>query len=47
MACRKRKTWGENKDIGLDENHFLVGQSEDSMEMVEKGQVGWKIVRQF
>ena len=43
----EEKNLGGNKDIGLNENHFLVGQSEDRMEMVEKGQIGWKIVRQF
>ena len=43
----EEKNLGKNKDVGLDENHFLVGQNEDRMEMVEKGQIGWKIVRQF
>lgn len=38
---------GKNSDIGLDENHFLVGQNEDRMEIVEKSQIGWKIIRQF
>ena len=41
------KNLGKNGDIGLDENHFLVGQNEDRMEMVEKNQIGWKVVRQF
>jgi len=41
------KNLGKNKDIGLDENHFLVGQNEDRMEMVEKDQIGWKVTRQF
>src|SRR4030043_866844 len=41
------KNLGKRRDIGLDENHFLVGQNEDRMEMVEKGQIGWKVTRQF
>lgn len=41
------KNLGKNGDIGLDENHFLVGQNEDRIEMVEKNQIGWKVVRQF
>ncbi len=41
------KNLGKSRDIGLDENHFLVGQNEDRMEMVEKGQIGWKVTRQF
>ena len=41
------KNLGKNKDIGLDENHFLAGQNEERMEMVEDDQIGWKIVRQF
>src|SRR3990167_3704232 len=41
------KNLGKNKDIGLDESHFLAGQNEERMEMVEKDQIGWKVVRQF
>lgn len=41
------KNLGEAGDISLDESHFLVGQSENQLEMVEKGAIGWKIVRQF
>ncbi|OGY21843.1 MAG: hypothetical protein A2126_00330 [Candidatus Woykebacteria bacterium GWB1_45_5] len=41
------KNLGKNSDIGLDENHFLVRQNEDKVEMVEKTQIGWKITRQF
>ena len=41
------KNLGKNKDIGLDENHFLAGQNEERMEMVENDQIGWKVARQF
>ena len=41
------KNLGKNKDIGLDENNFLAGQNEEKMEMVEKNQIGWKVIRQF
>ena len=41
------KNLGKEGDIGLDESHFLVGQNEDRMEIVEESKIGWRITRQF
>ena len=41
------KDLGKDYSIGLDENHFLVGQREDRMEIIAKEKIGWKVTRQF